>query len=191
MVINPTQITDHTRTLSQLQAFWIFCMVVAGKNSDYAARVISKLLAKCSDEQLPFGHFALLGEIGIRNALVAAKAGQYDRLTKGIMQSLRLNLETCSYEDLVSIFGVGPKTASFFLLHSRKGWEGAVLDTHILKYLADKGLSVPKSTPQDPAKYQELSKMFMNLSAAEFPKLSVAQRDLLVWSQYSGRAEMI
>lgn len=184
-MINPTQITDFNRTTAQLQAFWVFCIVVAGKNSDYAASVIAKLLNRGKDD--PFVYFRSLGEYGVRNALVAAKTGQYDRISRAINESLDLDLSTCTFEDLMKIFGVGPKTAQFFLVHSRDGYEGVILDTHILKYLRDKGFEAPEQTPQNMEKYNALSKQFLYISAIDYPILSAAQRDLIIWRKYSGR----
>lgn len=184
-MIEPTQITDFKRNLPQLQAFWVFCIVVAGKNSDYAASVVAKLLNKGKEN--PFEYFKSLGEWGVRNALVAAKTGQYDRISRAIRESLDLDLTTCTFEDLMGVFGVGPKTAQFFLVHSREGYEGVILDTHILKYLSDKGFDAPKQTPQNMDRYKDLSKQFLFISATDYPLLSAAQRDLLIWRKYSGR----
>ena len=36
--IDPKNITDFNRDTDQLQAFWLFCMFVAGKNSDWASK---------------------------------------------------------------------------------------------------------------------------------------------------------
>ena len=184
-MIEPTKITDFKRSVSQLQIFWVFCIIVAGKNSDYAASVVAKLLNRGKDN--PFEYFKSLGEHGVRNALVASKTGQYDRISKAINQSLGLDLATCTFEDLMAIFGIGPKTAQFFLVHSREGYEGVVLDTHILKYLRDKGFETPAQTPQNMDKYNSLSKQFLYISEINYPLLSAAQRDLLIWRKYSGR----
>ena len=184
LTIEPTQITRYDRTNAQLQAFWIFCIVVAGKNSDYAARVVGRLLGKTDN---PFQYFRDIGETGIRNALVANKTGQYDRISKAICQSLSLNLRECSFHDLKKVFGVGPKTANFFLLHTRPNYKGVVLDTHILRFLRDNGVNAPKSTPQDPEVYDSLSNRFRSMSAALYPQLTLADRDLIIWKTYSGR----
>ena len=185
-IITPTEITDLNRDKAQLEVFWIFCILVAGKNSDQTAHVVTKLLQK--GKEAPFEHFKYLGEYGVRNALVASRTGQYDRITRAIMESVNLDMTTCTFEDLMAIYGVGPKTAQFFLVHSRKGYEGVILDTHILKYLSDKYIpNVPKSTPSNMEKYNALSKQFLYLSALDYPLLSAAQRDLLIWTKYSGR----
>lgn len=185
ITIEPTKVTRYDRTDAELQAFWIFCIVVAGKNSDYAARVVGNLLGRSEN---PFEYFKELGEIGIRNALVANKTGQYDRISKAIYQSLSLDLRECSFHDLKAIFGIGPKTANFFLLHSRPNYSGVVLDTHILRFLRDHAVGgTPKTTPQDPELYDSLSERFLQISKALYPKLSPADRDLIIWTQYSGR----
>lgn len=191
MQIEPTKITDFNRTTAQLESFWIFCCVVAGKNSDFASNVITKLLHKAQhNNQTPFEYFKDLGEIGVRNALVAAKSGNYTRITRFIMESLNLDLCNATLEQLMNIHGIGPKSSSFFLLHSRPNIELAVLDTHILKYLRDKGVQdVPTKTPTSIKKYLSLQDAFIYLATNEFPFMSVAQIDLLLWTKYSGRLE--
>ena len=189
MQIDPTKITNFNRTDAELQAFILFTGLIAGKNSDIAARVLSHLLNKRKD-QTPFAYLSELGEIGIQNALVAAKSGQYTRLTKFIMGVMKLDLRDCSFEDLTAVHGLGLKSASFFLLHSRKGWEGCVLDTHILAWLRNHGVEdAPKSTPQNIKKYKELSAKWLFLSSIHFPHLSPADRDLFVWIEQSGRLD--
>ena len=193
LTVNPTDITDFNRDTNQLESFWLFCMFVAGKNSDYASRCLTRLIhaAKLGQdigEEGVFNYFKSIGEVGVHNALVASKVGQYVRLTKGIMQSLDLDLRTCTLDDLLAIHGVGNKTARFFLLHTREGCDYAVLDTHILAWLRDNGVEdAPKNTPTNSKKYQELEKQFRYLSRLPYPYLSDAQIDLLIWSDQSNR----
>jgi len=189
LTVDPTSVTDFRRTTSQLQSFWLFCQFVAGKNSDYASRCLSNMLhAAKLGEETPFEYFRSLGETGVHNALVASKVGQYGRLTKGIMQSLDLDLASCTLDDLLSIHGVGNKTARFFLLHTREGCDYAVLDTHILAWLRNRGIpDVPKNTPTNGKDYRRLERAFRYLSRLAYPFLSDAEIDLLVWSEQSGR----
>jgi hypothetical protein len=70
-MIQPTQITNFNRSEGELQAFWIFCIMVAGKNSDFAARVVSKLLSQHKDQN-PFAYIRRLSPNGLHNALVAS-----------------------------------------------------------------------------------------------------------------------
>ena len=208
LTVNPTDITDFNRDTNQLEAFWLFCMFVAGKNSDYASRCLSKMIHASKqlthkrddegnlaltplgniEEEGIFNYFKSIGETGVHNALVANKVGQYTRLTKGVMQSLDLDLSTCTLDDLLKIHGVGNKTARFFLLHTREGCDYAVLDTHILAWLRTHGVEdAPKTTPTDKKVYKTLEKKFRYLSRLIYPFLSDAQIDLLVWSEQSGR----
>lgn len=187
MQIKPTEITNYTRTDAELQAFWLFGAFCAGKNSDYASQCLSKLLHKTNN---PFDYLRDLGEVGIHNALVASRIGQYARLTKFIMQSLDLDLRTATLEQLLNVHGVGSKTARFFLLHTRPNLDYAVLDTHILKYVADKGHDVPKTTPTSKNLYSKIEKAFIYHARIDFPHMTIADIDLMLWAKYSGRSEM-
>ena len=188
MQIDPTKITNFSRTDAELQAFWLFGAFCAGKNSDYAARCLARLLHKC--DTTPFEYLKDLGEVGIHNALVAAAIGQYTRLTKFVIQSLNLDLRTATLEQLMDVYGIGPKTARFFLVHTRPNCEYAVLDTHILKYLRDKGCTTaPDNTPTNYKLYVDLEKAFLYHAKLDFPFMSIADIDLTLWMKYSGRLD--
>jgi len=183
-VIEPTQVTNYNRTDAELQTFWIYSIMVAGKPSEWAARVVTKFL-KNRKHMTPFRYIKSMG-YGLRNTLVANRVGQYNRITIALEQSLDLNLRTCTVRDLESIYGVGAKTARFFLLHTRKDVECAVLDTHILSWMREFGIDTPKATPSG-KKYADLEAIALRLMKAEFPGMSIADTDLLIWSLMSGR----
>lgn len=188
MQIEPTKITNFARTDAELQAFALFSLFCAGKNSDYASRCLARLLHKC--DSTPFEYLRELGEVGIHNALVASKIGQYTRLTKAVMGLLNLDLRTCSLEDLMGVHGCGPKTSRFILVHSRKDCEYAILDCHLLKYMRDKGCTqAPQNTPTNYKLYLELEKAFLYHAKIDFPCMSVADIDLILWMRYSGRLD--
>jgi len=192
--IDPKNITDFNRDTDQLQAFWLFCMFVAGKNSDWASKCLKKVIDTADTYKSThggiFNHFKSIGETGVHNMLVANRVGQYTRLTKGIMQSLDLDLRNCSLQDLLNIHGVGNKTARFFLLHTRDRCDYAVLDTHILSWMRDHGVEdAPKSTPTNLKVYAELENRYRILSRLHYPHLSNAQIDLLIWTKQSGRLD--
>ncbi len=182
--IQPTQVTNYNRTDTELETFWIFSIMVAGKPSEWAARVVAKFL-KNRKHMTPFEYIASMGH-GLRNTLVANRVGQYNRISLALEQSLKLNLRTCTVRDLESIYGVGAKTARFFLLHTRKNVECAVLDTHILSWMREFGINTPKATPSG-KKYADLEAIALRLMKAEFPGMSIADADLLIWSMMSGR----
>lgn len=188
ILIDPKKITNFTRTQAELQSFFLFGLFCAGKNSDYAAKCLAKLLHN-NEGETPFEVLKNLGETGIHNALVASKIGQYTRLTKAIMDAVDLDLATCTLEELMSVHGVGQKTARFFLLHTRPNCKVAVLDTHILKWLRDNGVDAPQVTPTSVKQYKALEEKFLFLADINFPFMSIADIDLTLWTKYSGRLE--
>jgi len=103
----------------------------------------------------------------IRLGLLMVRMGQYTRRTQTLAQLSRavypshgtpLDLHTCSPEALEKIHGLGMKTSRFFIMHSRKSPDYAVLDAHILAYMRTYGVadSIPKSTPTEPKEYARL-----------------------------------
>jgi thermostable 8-oxoguanine DNA glycosylase len=188
ILIDPKKITNFTRTQAELQSFFLFGLFCAGKNSDYAAKCLAKLLHN-NEGETPFEVLKNLGETGIHNALVASRIGQYTRLTKAIMDAVYLDLSTCTLEELMSVHGVGQKTARFFLLHTRSNCKVAVLDTHILKWLRDNGVDAPQVTPTSVKQYKALEEKFLFLAGINFPFMSIADVDLTLWMKYSGRLE--
>lgn len=181
----PLEVTNYNRTKAELERFWLFCIFVAGKNSDTQLKKLNLFLRDKPENETPF-QFIRNNINDLRNMLVAAKVGQYSRLVTAISQSIALNLETCSVQDLCEIYGVGSKTARFFILHTRKDADCVVLDTHVLKWLGTKGVKVPQSTPP-PDKYGELEVLAKTFIKRDFCDLSMAQADLLIWGKVSGR----
>lgn len=188
-IIDPKDITDYNRTENELQTFWLFCILVAGKNSDTTSRALTKIVGDLAPWDNPFDGIRRIGFEGLQDILRKYKTGQYDRIARAIWHSLDLDLRTCSVEDLTKIHGVGPKTARFFLLHSREFCEEIVLDTHILNWMKTKcGIeNVPDNTPQNTKKYAELSAICRDLMEQNYPGLSLAKIDLLIWTEMSGR----
>ena len=189
MEITPTSITKFDRTERELQIFALFCLFVAGKNSDFAANKVEEVLKQFPKDSLPFAEFYMAESV--TDILIKAKVGQYTRLTKAINGLITLSnnegLSNLTLERLMSINGIGPKTAAFFIMHSREGERHAVLDTHILKWIKGNGYeSAPKSTP--PAnQYAKWEFIFFNLVDKHFPSLSLAEVDLKLWTEISGR----
>ena len=112
--------------------------------------------------------------------------GCYNHKAKSFWElaNSNLNLKTCLPSDLEEIHGIGLKTSRCFVLHSRRNARYAGLDTHLLKFLADKGYEVPKSTPAK-KEYLRLEQIFVKL--ADEAGMSSADFDLMLWRKYSGR----
>jgi len=178
--IDPNAVTDFERTTRDLQRFWLFSMFAAGKNSDWASKKVEQLLEGMLDSQIPFLYLYVMGDVWLWYKLRNIKSGQYKRLERAITESLALDLRRCTLDDLTAIFGVGPKTARFFLVHSRKGAEHAVLDTHVLRWMNSHGVIVPKTTPGR-LTYLRLEKVCLELMAKHYPKDTVAEADLKIW----------
>lgn len=187
-LIDPKNITNYSRTDSELETFWLFCLFVAGKNSDTASIKLSQFLEDMTPWDTPFGY---LQQIDIHNKLLSIKSGQYTRLSKAIEQSIDLDLRNCDLDDLTNVYGVGPKTARFFLLHTRENCEYAVLDTHILKWIRNHSgyEDAPRDTPQNKQEYEKWSSIGISLMRESYPDLSLADIDLLIWTEVSGRLD--
>lgn len=192
--VDPTNVTKFDRTEEELELFLMFCCVVAGKTAITQAKLLEKfLLSLPVPVGIPDGPFARIAASGgphsqkFLDLLEASKLGQYRKLRQcfiEIKSFLQWSLSNCTVEELESIHGIGPKTARFFLLHSRKDQKLAVLDTHILKYLRDNGVvDAPKGTPGG-ALYKRLEQQFIAL--AESSGKSIADFDLEIWRKYSG-----
>ena len=95
---------------------------------------------------------------------------------------LDFNLDCVSVDELVRVKGIGPKTARFFVMHSRKGEKVATLDVHILKWLSEQGVeNVPLQTPQNEVTYKRLETEF--LERAKKMGKSPAELDLEIWKK--------
>lgn len=189
-MINPKDITNYNRTLPELEEFLLFSILVAGKKSTTTAIKLEKFLRSqrlygVNDfSPMQFISFLERGDGLLRKAITKAKFGQYTRIEaafRGIMK-IYGRLRSVSVAELESIKGIGPKTARFFVLHTRKDQNHAVLDTHILRYLREHGLKTPKTTPSG-KKYLELEKNFLDI--AKMLNVSPAKLDLEIWTNYS------
>lgn len=188
--IDSHNVTDYNRSIEDLQAFWLFGILVAGKNSEVQARKLAQFLEPADlRNETPFNYIEWLlrqkwnDQSMLLEMMQVNKMGQYTRIFKSFTQSIGLDLEFCTVADLETVHGVGSKTSRFFLLHSRKHQQYAVLDTHILKWMGSElGVDVPKATPSG-KRYRKLEETF--LDHCEQNGLSPAELDLQIWSRYN------
>jgi hypothetical protein len=202
-LVDPRDVTKFDRTDSELQLFWLFCIVVAGKTASTQARLLDEFLTalpvaredvfsvRLGGPSTPFAriHHAFV-EGPLYEALKASRLGQYGRLYNAMKESVTrvLDLRTCTVTDLEAVYGVGPKTARMFLMHTRPNQRVAALDTHVLKHLAANGHTVPKATPSSSRQYADLEQAFLAL--ADAAGQSPADYDMAVWKQYSSSSKV-
>lgn len=185
--IDPKNITNFQRTDEELESFIIFAIAVAGKKASKTADLIAKVLGEAKPDETPF---EFIKRIPLEDHLRFWRVGQYKRIVPAITGAMKLNLRTCTMADLLKIHGIGPKTANFFLLHSRPNHEGAVLDTHILRWMREvHGVKTPKQTPSG-KRYDELEALARELIGQSFPHLSLADADLFIWKMMSKNDEV-
>jgi thermostable 8-oxoguanine DNA glycosylase len=181
-LIDPEDVINYTRTDAELELWWLFSCVVAGKTARTQAKLLDSMLNKLEGET-PFEKFRKMSYNQLRDALIESRIGQYNRLIKTFWQSLDVDLRNASVEELEAIHGVGPKTARMFIMMSRPGARYAALDTHVLKHLRANGIDAPKATPPAGKRYRELEEAFIAL--ADKAGETVADYDLAVWKDYS------
>lgn len=204
-----TDVTKFDRNDHDLEEFLLLCMVVAGKVAHIQARKLAafidgahSLAAFCVSRQAPRGtpmpttpfgwlqaiaDYSTVKKKDIRVLLENMKLGQYARLEAALLALLekKLNLRTCTLEELRAIPGIGPKTARMFVLHTRRDAQHAVLDVHILRFMREelKMTGVPRNTPPEGPKYAELEKKF--IAYAQSIDRPPADLDMEIWNRYA------
>lgn len=183
-MIDPSKVTDFNRTQAELEEFLLFAIVVAGKGAFQQSKKLEAFLAPSRPDLSPFSYIRMLDDMGkLDEALRSVKMGQYNRIGSAFRAVstffARQSNVTLSIRLLECIKGVGMKTARFFFMHTLPGQQLACLDTHILKWLGEKGHEVPKQTPNG-QKYLELEKIF--LAYAKDMNILPADLDLQIWN---------
>jgi thermostable 8-oxoguanine DNA glycosylase len=188
LVIDPHNITNFKRTQYELEAFWLFCILTAGKTASVQSKKLTAFLANTHQMGLtPFEYIRHIEEhcdYSLDDAIRHEKLGQYTRVERAFLESLSLDLSNCTVDELESVYGVGCKTSRFFLLHTRPKQKLAVLDTHILKWLRAEGMTTaPSKTPTNTNTYKRWEMRF--LRHAKYLDRDVAELDLEIWSFYN------
>mgnify|MGYP002622262244 CR=1 FL=1 len=185
-MVDPYDVTDFARSRGGLEEYWLFCLAVAGKKATMIASKVDEFLGGASADETPFSYVRrLVSEGTLAERLADVRMGKYALLERAYSASVSPgapDIATASAEELEGIPGVGPKTARFFIVHSRKGARVAVIDTHVLKFLRDRGHRVPPGFPgrRDYARLERIM-----LSEVDASGLDPAEFDLAVWSHYA------
>ena len=203
-MIDPTQITKFDRTQAELEWFLLFCISTAGKNATVTAKKINdgidfthrvKRFQSMGIYSIGFSDtsWMILGDKYYKynqcsNWMVdfaqVVKLGKYELIRKSsehiFKNEIHKRLDTVTLEELLEIPGVGNKTARFFLMHSRPGFEGAVIDTHIHGWL-EKVCQSELPKPTTDAKYKSLERLWLSMTEVFFPGLPLHVADLATW----------
>jgi thermostable 8-oxoguanine DNA glycosylase len=180
-LVDPFNFTKFDRTDAELEAMLLFSIMVANKRADQTYAKFEAFLSYGPPNQSPFGKVEWMLRRGLVRYLRIVRAGQYARIAAAFRGVLSLNLRTCTVADLEAVHGIGPKTARMFLLHSRPAQRVAVLDTHILAWLAQCGVAdVPRSTPPAGKHYERLELAFLDL--CDKAGADPASLDLTIWA---------
>lgn len=186
-ITDPTNCTIYNRSERELEEFLLFCIAVAGKNAQTTRRILQNFWSNIPERyhcNSPFGVLTYFcSPKRIAQYLKDSGMGCYNLKALSFFEIARsdIDLRNCTIEDLEKFPGIGKKTSRFFLLHSRPGQRLAVLDTHILKFMRDNGISTPLATPQGKL-YTQLEERFLNMVPEG---MSVAEFDLAIWNRYS------
>ncbi len=189
-MVDPIHFTNYDHTLVELEEKIIFSVLVAGKNALTTAKRLEIFLASAHWKNgiygrfVPFQSLKVFTQSELSEMLHDSGVGCHSAKGRSVYELVHsgFDLRECDVEDLERIYGIGPKTARFFILHTRRDVEVAALDVHILRYMGDRGLDVPKNTPGSPKKYKEIEMQFLRL--AKESGMTVADFDLMLWNIY-------
>jgi thermostable 8-oxoguanine DNA glycosylase len=188
-MIDPINLTKYNRSVPELEEVALFCVLVAGKGALPTARALDRLLKNLDTlptvkQKTPFQLVRDYPYNNLGSVLQASGIGGWRRKTVAILDlaTTDLDLRTCTVEDLENIYCIGPKTARFFLLHTRPNQRIAALDTHLMKHLRSLGHDVPNNTPSSKRVYARLEQVVLDL--IDQSGMTPADWDLMIWNQY-------
>jgi hypothetical protein len=197
-MLDPSKITNFDLTDAQLEETLFWWVLAAGKDGMRAACCAEAILQELDGHTAPFAVLRKFSHAELTDLLARHKTGAQSLKARTILDLANsgLNLRTCTREELLRFWGMGMKTASCFILHSRLGQQMAGIDTHFLKFLRDHGINVPKHRPAKPRDGQ-MHPVYLRLERASVEIArkwgwSCAKLDLTVWNTYrlGGRLEV-
>jgi hypothetical protein len=183
-IITDENLINFSRTLEELQLFWLYCGFSVMRSRERAQGALSRLLDDAVG-LLPFDRIRQLELEGrLRQSLEATRIGGWNRLEGFLSHTLSAQLDLAQgvLEQFEAIHGIGLAKARFFLLCTREDARVAVLDRHILQFLSDQGYSdVPEQTPKSREAYGRLERYF--LQEADKSGIQLALFNLERWRE--------
>ena len=175
----------------ELEAKLFYSAVVAGKCATFANQCVARWLENVWSEETPFLTAARLDLDGsLEASLRKARTGNYQKLIRVLRIAMlkKIDLSMVSPGELETIPGIGPKTSRFFVVWTRPEERHAVLDVHILRWLAGKGYDVPVHTPSK-KRYAEIEQMF--LGEADKAGKTPRELDFEIWSRSASAKNVV
>lgn len=171
-------------TQTELEQKLIYAVIVAGKAAKFADQATDRLF-KLLDGPTPLQYLAKLHLDDITQLCKTARTGAYAKNARFLWEVSRNppDLRNCTPADLEKYHGVGMKTSRFFIVWTRPEARYAVLDTHILRWLHQRGVWVPARTPRC-GDYERIERTFIKI--ADSLGLTPRQLDWKIWSEGSG-----
>lgn len=178
-------------TRVELEWHLIYTLIVAGKSAKFANAVVERLRDAVNKLNLKYcSVFSVL--VWNSDLLRVARTGRYkilERAFKGLI-SARIDLKTCSVDELEQIPGIGPKTSRFFVAWTRPEARVAILDRHVLRWMRLNGYNnVPENTPGNLKQYARLERAF--LEEADKRGVTPQELDLEIWSAVATEPNVI
>ncbi len=160
----------------------LYAIVVAGKSAKFAENAIKKFLLFRPDDEPPFQYIRRIGFNEVRVRAHLAGTGNYKRIVPAFIEVAGVEVFSWELEKLMEVKGIGPKTARFFLKWAFGQDQYAILDVHILKWLAYLGYEVPKQTPPNP-RYLKIEQIF--IEEADKRRMTPGSLDTIIWEYCS------
>lgn len=180
-MIDPSDVTRYNQIQVELEEYLCFCLCVAGHKATTTAKHLDACLRFMHDQEpktkgwRPFQAIRKFTCDEIRQHLKSHGIGGHKVRSKGLyyLCNSNLDLKTCSREDLLLCPGVGMKTASYFILHTRPDVRIACFDRHICRWM---DMEIPKNKKEYLLKEKDF------LARADDMKMTPAELDLLIWN---------
>lgn len=170
-MIDPFNLTKFDRSHDELEELLLFSIAAANKPAKLTAAKVDWFLRDnyCKRRRgSPCKKLRMLIKTGLlEKQLKWSRLSPYKKNTIACynLSELPWSLNDITLDQLLSIHGVGEKTARMFLLYSRPNQKIAVLDTYVLQWLKHRGHDVPKHHPTGPT-YKRLEISFLNEARA-------------------------